>query len=144
VTAPPAAGSADGDDSLAESFWSLTRKLRQAASKSMAQWDLTPSQARALRVLERHGVMRPSELSEHLHIAARSATEVIDDLEAKGLLARHPDPDDRRATRLELTARGVELGESIRSARGVEADRLFDHLSTADRTALARILRKLR
>ena len=137
-------GSADGDESLAESFWSLSRKLRQAASQSMAQWDLTPSQARALRVLERHGVMRPSELSEHLRIAARSATEVIDDLEAKGLLARHPDPNDRRATRLELTGRGRELGESIRSARGAEADRLFEHLSAADRAALARILRKLR
>jgi DNA-binding MarR family transcriptional regulator len=137
-------GDQPSEESLAESFWSLARRLRQASAQSMAQWDITPSQARALRVLERHGVMRPSELSEHLHIAARSATEVIDDLETKGLVARRPDPHDRRATLLELTAPGTELGQSIRSTRGAEAERLFDHLSAADRTDLARILRKLR
>jgi DNA-binding MarR family transcriptional regulator len=137
-------GDQSSEDSLAESFWSLARRLRQASAEAMAQWDITPSQARALRVLERHGIMRPSELSEHLHIAARSATEVIDDLETKGLVARRPDPHDRRATLLELTDHGTELGQSIRSTRGAEAERVFDHLSPTDRTDLARILRKLR
>jgi DNA-binding MarR family transcriptional regulator len=42
--------------------------------------------------------MRLSELSEHLHIAPRSATEVVDALESRGLVRRRPDPDDRRAT----------------------------------------------
>lgn len=110
----------------------------------MAQWDLNPSQARALRVLDRHGVMRPSELSEHLRIAPRSATEVIDDLEAKGLVRRSPDPHDRRATLIELTAEGRRLGEQIRSARGTETERIFGKLSAADRAHLTRILRKLR
>jgi len=134
----------DGDESLAEAFWSLTRSLRQAARESMAQWDITPSQARALRVLERHGVMRPSELSEHLRIAARSVTEVIDDLEGKALVGRRPDPDDRRATLIELTDRGRQLGDQIRSARGAQAERLFDELSASDRTDLIRILKQLR
>ncbi len=110
----------------------------------MAQWDITPSQARALRVLARHGAMRPSELSEHLHIAARSATEVIDDLEAKGLVARRPDPNDRRATLVELTERGrrARRADARRSRR--EAERLFDQLTAADRAELTRILKQIR
>lgn len=135
---------ADGDESLAEAFWALTRSLRHAAQESMAQWDITPSQARALRVLERHGVIRPSELSEHLRIAARSATEVIDDLETKGLVRRGPDPNDRRATLIELTDRGRRLGDQVRSARGAQADRLFDQLNSTDRAELVRILKQLR
>ncbi len=110
----------------------------------MAQWDLNPSQARALRVLDRHGVMRPSALSEHLRIAARSATEVVDDLEGKGLVRRSPDPHDRRATLIELTEEGRRLGQQIRSARGTEAERIFERLSASDRAHLTRILRKLR
>jgi DNA-binding MarR family transcriptional regulator len=134
----------DGDESLAEAFWSLARRLRHASQQSLAQWEITPSQARALRVFDRHGVIRPSELSEHLHIAARSATEVIDDLEAKGLVHRTPDPHDRRATLVELTEAGARLGHEVRAARGVEAERIFDQLSAADRAQLARILGKLR
>jgi DNA-binding MarR family transcriptional regulator len=132
------------DDSLAESFWSLARRLRQATQQSLMQWDITPSQSRALRVLTRHGELRPSELSDHLHIAPRSATEVIDDLETKGLVQRRPDPNDRRATLVELTTRGAELGDSLRSARGAETERIFERLSPADRVHLARILQQLR
>jgi DNA-binding MarR family transcriptional regulator len=131
------------DDSLSEGFGAVARRLRQASMESLARWDVTPSQWRALRVLTRHVVMRPSELSEHLRIAARSATEVIDSLEAKGLTKREADPQDRRATLVSLTEHGTELMEKIRSTRGTEAERVFDRLSPADRVNLARILRTL-
>jgi DNA-binding MarR family transcriptional regulator len=88
--------------------------------------------------------MRLSDLAELLRIAARSTTEVVDSLEDKGLLARQPDPHDRRATLVALTEPGIALGEAIRSSRGTEAERVFDRLSTTDRAHLARILKKLR
>lgn len=135
---------AERNDTLAEAFWSLARQLRRASLASLARWDITPSQSRALRVLTRHGVMRLSDLAEHLRIAARSTTEVVDSLEDKGLLERQPDPHDRRATLVALTAPGQALGEAIRSSRGTEAERVFDRLSTTDRAHLARILNKLR
>jgi DNA-binding MarR family transcriptional regulator len=137
----------DRDDSLSslsEAFWSVARQLRQTSMQSLAQWDVTPSHSRALRVLTRHGVMRLSELSEHLHIAPRSTTEVVDALQAKGLIERHPDAQDRRATLISLTPEGNRVIEAIRSARGTEAERFFDQLTATDRAQLARILRKLR
>jgi DNA-binding MarR family transcriptional regulator len=132
------------NDTLAETFWSLARQLRRASLESLARWDITPSQSRAVRVLTRHGVMRLSDLAEHLRIAARSTTEVVDSLEEKGLLERQPDPHDRRATLIALSASGVALAEGIQSSRGTEAERVFDRLSTTDRAHLARILNKLR
>ena len=118
--------------------------MREASHESLAPWDITPAQLRALRVLARHGPVRLSELSDHLHIAARSATEVIDALEAGGLAERRPDPDDRRATLVELTEHGESVLDAIRAARGSETERLFGRLSQTDRAHLARILRKLR
>ena len=135
---------ADRDDTLAEAFWSLARQLRRASLESLARWDITPSQARALRVLTRHGEMRLSDLAEHLRIAARSTTEVVDGLEAKGLLERRPDQHDRRVTLVALTEPGTTLGEAIRSSRGTEAEQVFDRLSPPDRAHLARILNELR
>jgi len=105
---------------------------------------VTPAQFRALRVLRRHGALRLSELSGRLHIAARSTTEVIDALESRGLVARRADPDDRRAILVEVTDHGSGVLDAIGTARGTEVERTFDRLTPADRSNLARILRKLR
>jgi DNA-binding MarR family transcriptional regulator len=134
----------DGDETLAEAFRTVARQLRETSHVALAPWDITPSQWRALRVLRRHGIMRLSELSDHLRIAARSTTEVIDALESRGLVQRRPDPGDRRATLVEVTEHGGSVLDAIRTASGTEAERVFDRLSQTDRTHLARILRKLR
>jgi DNA-binding MarR family transcriptional regulator len=77
-------------------------------------------------------------------VAARSTTEVVDALEARGLAERRPDPGDRRATLVEVTDHGASVLDAIHVARGTEAERAFDRLSPTDRADLARILRKLR
>ncbi len=133
-----------GDESLAESFWSIARQLRETSKRALTPWDVTPSQLRVLLTLGRHGMMRLSALSDHLHIAPRSTTEVVDALESRGLVQRRPDPDDRRATLVALTEHGTSVLDAIRAARGTEAERIFDRLSPMDRAHLARILRKLR
>jgi DNA-binding MarR family transcriptional regulator len=130
-------------DGLGEAFGAVARRLRSASMAALAAYDVTPSQVRAMRVLATHGGVRASELAQHLRIAPRSATEVVDALEAKGLVARSPDPRDRRATLVSLTDRGGELTEELRRARGVEAEKLFERLTETDRADLARILHKL-
>ena len=111
-----------GDESLSEAFWSVARQLRETSQKTLAPWDISPSHLRALRVLTRRGTMRLSELSDHLHIAPRSTTEVVDALESRDLVQRRPDPDDRRATLVELTEHGASVLDAI---RGTEAERVF-------------------
>ena len=130
-----------GDETLAEAFWAVARRLRDTSQETLAPWDITPAQLRALRMLRRHGVMRLSELSERLRIAPRSATEVVDALEARGLAQRRPDPGDRRATLVEVTDDGSGVLDAV---RGTEAERVFGRLSRTDRSNLARILHKLR
>ena len=133
-----------GAEPLSEAFWAVARQLREMSQESLAPWDITPAHLRALRVLKRHGPMRLSELSEHLQIVPRSTTQVADALESRGLIERRPDPRDRRATLVEVTAHGAEVLDAIRAARGTEAERVFGRLSQTDRAHLARILRKLR
>jgi DNA-binding MarR family transcriptional regulator len=133
-----------GEEPLSEAFWSVARQLRETSQQDLAPWDITPAHLRALRVLRRDGTMRLSELSQRLQIAPRSATEVADALESRGLARRRPDPGDRRATLVELTDHGTSVLDAIRAARGTDAERAFGRLSPADQAHLARILRKLR
>jgi DNA-binding MarR family transcriptional regulator len=147
VTSDPGEGGdsgSSGDETLSDAFWSVARQLRGVSHESLAPWDITPAQLRALRVLARRGPLRLSGLSDQLHIAARSTTEVVDVLESRGLVRRRPDPGDRRATLVELTEHGEGVLDAIRAARGSETERLFGRLSPTDRAHLARILRKLR
>jgi len=131
-------------DSLSEAFWSVARRLRHQTHDTLQPWGITPGQARAVSVLMRHGVMRLSELSEHLRIAPRSTTEVVDGLQERGLVERQPDPGDRRATLVTLTAAGGTTGKSIQQARRAEGERFFAALSEQDRAELGRILGLLR
>jgi DNA-binding MarR family transcriptional regulator len=133
-----------GDEGLSEAFWAVARDLREKSAETLAPWDITPAHLRALRTLARHGTMRPSELSDRLQIAPRTATEVVDALQARDLVRRRADPGDRRATLVEVTDRGAGVLAEIRAARGTEAGRVFSRLGPADRAELARILGKLR
>jgi DNA-binding MarR family transcriptional regulator len=137
-------GAPDGEESLAEAFWRVARRLRHRTQESLEPWDVTPGQSRALGVLMHHGAMHLRELSDHLHIAPRSTTEVVDALQDRQLAERRPDPDDRRATLVALTDQGRKVGAAIWQARDAEAERFFGALSATDRVHLTRILRKLR
>ncbi|WP_436837731.1 MarR family winged helix-turn-helix transcriptional regulator [Micromonospora chersina] len=139
----PVTGS-DDEESLAETFWAVARRLRHQSKRTLEPWEINPGHARALAVLMRHGAVRPSTLAEHLRIAPRSATEVVDGLAERGLVERRPDPVDRRATLVALTGEGERVGEAIRVARAAEAERFFGALDPADRAELTRILRRLR
>lgn len=130
----------DEPSTLAELFWSVARRSRHQWMERLAPWDVSPSQLRALGTLMRHGSVRPSTLAEHLGIAPRSATEVVDALEERGFVRRETDPADRRATLVAVTDHGRETAGAIRGAQAAEADRLFDTLGDDDRAELHRIL----
>ena len=134
----------DSTEPLSEIFWAVARQLRERSQETLAPWDITPAHLRALRTLRRHGTMRLSELSDHLHIAPRSTTEVVDALEARDLVRRRADPGDRRATLVEVTEHGADMLTAIRDTRGAEAGRVFGRLGPADRAELTRILGLLR
>ena len=140
----PAPADPAGDESLADAFGAVARQLREKSAETLAPWDITPAHLRALRTLSRHGTMRLSELSDHLQIAPRTVTEVVDALQARDLVRRRADPGDRRATLVEVTGHGASVLADIRAARGPEAGRIFGRLDPADRAELARILSKLR
>src|SRR6478672_3884754 len=81
-------------------------RLRSAWRDGLAPWGLSPHQGRALLVVALTPGLRPTDLASRLRISPRSVTEVVDGLVEAGLLERTPDPRDRRAVSLDLTAEG--------------------------------------
>jgi DNA-binding MarR family transcriptional regulator len=133
----------DGTAALGDLLMRAARTLRRRFGAVLAPWDLSPHQARALRVVSSGDGVRLSELAEALRIAPRSATEVADGLQERGLVARAADPTDRRAVVLTATAAGRQVQREVDDARAADSAELFGRLSAADRAALARILPSL-
>ena len=133
----------DEAEALGELLVRVTRGQRRRWREALTPWDLSPHHVRALRVVTERSGTRLSELAEALHIAPRSATEVADALQARGLVERTPDPTDRRAVVLAPTEEGRRVQAEIAAARAADNRDLFARLDPADRVILARILRTL-
>lgn len=119
------------------------RALRRRFAIALERYDVTPAQSRALRVVGQHPEARLSQLADALRIAPRSATEVVDALEERGLVRRIPDPSDRRATCVDLTNDGRRVLRVIDRTRQAEAERFLASLPQHDRSELERILKQL-
>jgi DNA-binding MarR family transcriptional regulator len=50
--------------------------------------------------------MRVGDLARELRITVGGTSKLVDRIERAGLIAREPDPDDRRASRVALTTAG--------------------------------------
>jgi DNA-binding MarR family transcriptional regulator len=57
---------------------------------------------------------RPSQLAEQMQITKQSVNDLLRDLESHGYIQLKADPDDSRARRIRLTARGRRLDKVIR------------------------------
>jgi DNA-binding MarR family transcriptional regulator len=133
----------DGTAALGDLLMRAARTLRRRFGAVLAPWDLSPHQARALRVVGSGDGVRLSELAEALRIAPRSATEVADGLQERGLVERTPDPGDRRVVILRPTDEGRRIRAELDAARSADAAELFARLPAADRAELGRLLREL-
>lgn len=102
--------------------------------------ELNFSQFLALKKLGEEGPMAPGELSRVLNYNSGALTRLLDKLEHMGYLQRAPDPNDRRALRLELTASGREIHKRMIVCSNAAADRAFAEISKAERRQLRSLL----
>jgi MarR family transcriptional regulator, transcriptional regulator for hemolysin len=82
----------------------VARLLRTYADHKAAQFGMTRAQWAVLVRLDRSEGLNQSELAEMLDLQPITLTRLLDKLCDSGLIERRPDPADRRAKRLFLTA----------------------------------------
>ncbi|GHD59412.1 transcriptional regulator [Thalassobaculum fulvum] len=91
----------------------LLRRAHQRATQIFLETfdaaGLTPTQWAALARLGEEGAASQNHLGRLTAMDPATVQGVIQRLEKRGLIDREPDPDDRRRTRLKLSAEGAEL-----------------------------------
>jgi DNA-binding MarR family transcriptional regulator len=105
--------------------------------------DLNFTQFLALKRLGEAGPMAPSELARTLNYNPGALTRLLDKLEQSGYLERVPDPTDRRALRLELTASGRAVRQRMLACGNAAAERAFADITRAERRQLRGVLTRV-
>jgi DNA-binding MarR family transcriptional regulator len=104
-SAPPRSPS--GDAAIA-ALQSLSRNAQEAEELALRRLGVGPLDARALLYLaqrEREGAeVRPRDLISSLRVTSAAITKLVDRLVAAGRVERRPDPTDRRAVVLAVSA----------------------------------------
>jgi DNA-binding MarR family transcriptional regulator len=98
----------------------------------------------ALKVLAAAGESLPlTHLAERLSCVKSNITQLVDRLEADGLVERQPDPNDRRARLATLTGAGRKaVREGARVQEAAEKS-LLGKLTRAESRQLAKLLKKI-
>ena len=91
----------------------VSRMLRTYADQKGAQFGITRARWVVLARLDRFEGLKQSELAEMMDLQPISLTRLLDRLCESGLIERRPDPTDRRAKRLFLTAAARTLLEQL-------------------------------
>jgi DNA-binding MarR family transcriptional regulator len=103
----------------------------------------SPARMRLLGVLHCKGPQIMCDLGDELDVTARQVTNLVDALEAKGLVHRAAHPTDRRATVIEITPQGAELAGKMWRSFQEQVAGLFRDLPQADQRELLRLLETL-
>jgi MarR family transcriptional regulator for hemolysin len=120
------------------------------AAKWMKPLGVSVAQSNVLIGMSWHAQINSSQLAKTLGLTKASVGRVVQDLIAMGLVEAQPDPEDRRASQLRLTAKGrklvgkfAEIGREVNNIvmagidepKGRELVALFEQMKTRTRMA---------
>ncbi|MFF8103249.1 MarR family winged helix-turn-helix transcriptional regulator [Streptomyces sp. NPDC016640] len=111
---PPSPEVAEIERALHRVTYLSTRARQHERLMALAGVPLDRSAVALLRLMADTDPLRPGELAARLGVEASHVTRTVQQLEKTGHVTRVPDPDDRRAQRIELTGAGREAIARIR------------------------------
>ena len=99
-----------------------------------------------VRVVERLGDRGPAmmrELAGHLFLAANSVTNLVDNLERRGLVRRQRSDEDRRVVRVELTGSGHAVYTAASGVMFAVLRGMLEVLGAKERETFVALFRKI-
>jgi DNA-binding MarR family transcriptional regulator len=115
----------------------LRNELGRLMRRLRAEHRFPLSHGAVLGRLDREGAQSVSDLALSERVRPQSMAQTVSELETAGLVARRPDPGDRRRALVELTEQGhVALHEDRRRREGWLATAIASDLSPEEQALL--------
>jgi DNA-binding MarR family transcriptional regulator len=121
----------------------IARQNMREFKRFMDEADLSPSQINALFRLHFGGMCGISEIAGHLGVTDPAASQMVERLVQRDMVARTEDPSDRRMKLLALTANGHEKIEKTIANRRQWMERLTHEFNQDQQEMIASALEML-
>ena len=112
------------------------RSLRSAIEQAEGPERLTMAQLRCLQAITADGTALTTQLARRMNVAVPTMTSMIDGLAERGLVARHPDPADRRQVRIVMTDEGHAVLGRYQAIMHARLRTLIGHLNAMQKKRL--------
>jgi DNA-binding MarR family transcriptional regulator len=119
------------------------RLVREAFDARLAPLDLNLTQASLLGYVAEFGPTTQTQLADRLGIGRAAIGSVVDALEARRLVERHRDPDDRRVWRVAITDAGHDVVAQVEDVDRQLRGELRHGIGREERQALAWVMTRL-
>ncbi|CAM3824208.1 MarR family transcriptional regulator [Alicyclobacillus pomorum] len=106
-------------------------------------YGLTATQMFILRYLDKRGTAKASDISKACGLSPGAVTQICDELETLGLVARNRSQDDRRVVIINLTDLGVAKLEEIRQHVTDRLVNIVDKVPPHEMEQFMRVFRKI-
>lgn len=131
------------ESSLGELLLVFRRNILESIRKEGFKHELTFSQVEVLRFVGPFGKKTMKNIADYLKIAPPSATEIVNEMEKRGLIKRKNDAKDRRVVFIVLSDMAKRLFVSLTKRKEFIFKKMISKLSETDRKNLERIIRIL-
>jgi MarR family transcriptional regulator, lower aerobic nicotinate degradation pathway regulator len=109
----------------------------------IAAFELSPLEFSVLVRLHDTGSWTQNSLGRSIFMEPANIGALVQRLAERGIVTREPDPDDRRAIRVSITATGIELLAAARPEADAANTHTLSVLEPAERAELMTLLRRL-
>jgi DNA-binding MarR family transcriptional regulator len=144
VSPSPSAGTPDSGVPLIFQILGAARELQTRLEGALDEIGLSPGKVGVLRTLaDASGPLPLSELANCNKCVRSNVTQLVDRLEADGLVRRIDDADDRRVTRASLTNKGKLAYTQATRVIALQEREILRVLNEEEAGALVRVLEQL-
>lgn len=123
---------------LAAMLYPLVKSLIAAELPVLEEHQISMWGYAVLSALDDGPVRTQAALSEAIGADKTRIISTLDELQDSGLIAREPDPADRRARLLSITAKGRKVRRSAQAEIQANENRVLEMLPPADRKGFLR------
>lgn len=138
----------DLENSTAQKLLKSFSQFRKTGWHEKQIAGLNPSEIKVLLAIKHSAIegktdLKVSEISSILHVTAPTVTQIINKLEKDGYVIRNMDPSDRRAVKIRLTEKGLDITKKARRIFSESFTGLVEFLGEEDSEKLEELLTKV-
>lgn len=135
--------SCKSEEALGRQLYILSRDMSNFAERALNPFDITLEQLHLLKCLPSEQGLTQKAICEMVYKTPANTTRMLDRMEAKGLVMRRDNPEDRRASLVFITGKGKKLVTVVEGVFETFKDNFLAGITEKEEKLFRGVLKKM-